>query len=137
MYLIYLNKEISSKKQKKLKVFLLKKWGGINIQCNLSEISVQYTTSSLKNYKKFDMWHLSMKGRVVFLKTKGLSHLVYPADVLDVPTSIIKQIKSAIYHLYEKNKCNNLNKNILSTSCKEGGLNVLNLKTPNIILKLN
>lgn len=94
----------------------------------------------VKTKKRFDMWlmrDLSLKGRVLLSKTEGLSRLVYPAKVLDVPKSYIKKIDSTLFNFIWKNKSHYLNKNILCNSYNQGGLNVLDFGTSNTIFKLN
>lgn len=93
----------------------------------------------LKIKKKFDMWlmrDLSLKGRVLLSKSEGLSRLVYPAKVLDVPKSFLKKIDSTLFNFIWKNKPHYLNRNILCNSY-QGGLNMLDFATSNTIFKLN
>lgn len=68
---------------------------GINICKNqLDRVQSNVQPLMVKTKKRFDMWlmrDLSLKGRVLLSKTEGLSRLVYPAKVLDVPKSCIKK----------------------------------------------
>lgn len=114
---------------------------GINIckdQTNRTQSNFQPLLSKIK--KRFDIWlmrDLSLKGRILLSKTEGLSRLVYPAKVLDVPKYFLKKVDSALFNFIWKNKPHYLNKNILCNSYNQGGLNVLDFVTSNTIFKLN
>ena len=74
--------------------------------------------------KKFDFWllrDLSLNGRVLLSKSEGLSRLIYPAMVMDVPQEHITQIVRKMFDFIWNNKP----KKFIRNSYSEGGLNVL------------
>ena len=86
------------------------------------------------------MWlirDLSLKGRVLLSKTEGLSCLIYPAKILDVPKIIINKIDSTLFNFLWWNEPHTLNRNVLCKSDCKGGLNMIDFHSSNIVLKLN
>lgn len=90
--------------------------------------------------KKLDFWlvrDLSLNGRVLLSKSEGLSRLIYPAMVMDVPQEYITQIDRKMFDFIWKNKPHYLKKNVLCNSYSEGGLNALDFGTANMVFKIN
>lgn len=86
------------------------------------------------------MWlmrDLSLKGKVLSSKTEGFSRLVYPAKVLDVPSSIEKKIDSTLFDFLWRNKSHYLNRNVLCNSECQGSLNMMDFHWSYIVFKVN
>lgn len=82
------------------------------------------------------MWlmrDLSLKGRILLSKTEGLSRLVYPARILDVPKSFLREIDSTLLHFIWRNKPHYLKKQVLENPLESGGLNVLDFQSANSV----
>lgn len=76
------------------------------------------------------MWlmrDLSLQGRILLSKTKGLSRLVYPARMLDAPKSIFEEADSTLIHFIWRNKPHY--KQVLGNPPENGGLNMLDFQS--------
>ena len=84
------------------------------------------------------MAHEGFITRVLLSKIEGLSCLDYPAKVLDVPNSSENEkIDSTLFNFLWKNKSHYLNKSVLCNSDCQGGLNMLDFHSSNIVFKMN
>lgn len=112
---------------------------GIKICKNEKErLALNFNPLLDKIKTKFNMWlsrDLSLKGRILLSKSEGLSRLIYTAMVLDVPKSLIKDIDSVLFNFVWKNKHHYLKRDILCNSVADGGLDMIDFGTSNVILK--
>ena len=74
--------------------------------------------------------HLTMFGRVLIVKSIGLSKLIYNATVLLVPDEIIKKVNRAIYDFIWNEKNEKIKRLTLIGDIKMGGI-----KAPNFLLQ--
>ena len=79
----------------------------------------------LDNWRKRD---LTLFGKVVIVKTLGLSNIVYSARHTETPSEVIKQIESSIFH-FLWNKVDRIKRNTLYADLEEGGLNVTDIES--------
>jgi len=70
------------------------------------------------------MRDISITGRVLLVKAEGLSRLVYNAQVLEVPPSLIKSIDTKLFKFIWKNKSHYIKKENICRSKVNGRLNV-------------
>ena len=78
------------------------------------------------------MWRsrdLTLFGRVLIIKTLGISNLVYSASNIDVPKEIIKNVQSCLFKFLWKNKGDNIKRVGVYQDYEKGGLRMSDLET--------
>ena len=71
---------------------------------------------------------LSLKGRVLIVKSLGLSKFQYLASVLSVPQTIISQVNSLIYEFIWNGKTDKVKRSIFEQQYNRGGYKMVNFK---------
>jgi exonuclease III len=86
--------------------------------------------------------NLSLEGRILIVKTFGLSQIIYVLQSTFINSHEIKQIENIIYKFIWNNKPNcpratdKIKRKILMDSKENGGLNAPNIETLNLCIKL-
>ena len=80
----------------------------------------------------FDMWRahdLTLFGRVLIIKSLGLSQLVYSASNLNVPQEITPIIKTKVFNFLWKNKRDKIKRAGLYQDREKGGIRMTDIET--------
>ena len=75
---------------------------------------------------------LTLFGRVIVIKSLGLSQLIYSASILNVPEGVIDTVKTKLFSLLWKNRKDKIKRTRLYQDVERGGIP----KTPKSCLKL-
>lgn len=114
---------------------------GITItKCPVERIDSNFSKCLLNAKTVFNCWsqrNLSIYGRVLLSKAEGISRLVYPALSLYVNPKMCSDIDRALFKFIWKNKTEYVKRKTIIRPFSEGGLNVLDFSTLNIIFKIN
>ena len=81
--------------------------------------------------KQWSKRKLSLKGKITVINALALSLIVYPATILEVPSSIISEINAILYKFLWDGKRPKIAAKVLEQSIRYGGL-----KMPNLFLKV-
>ena len=79
-----------------------------------------------------DIWcsrDLTLFGKVLIIKTMGISSLVYSAANIDVPSEVINVVKSKIFRFLWKNKRDKIKRERLYQDYEKGGLRMVVFET--------
>ena len=79
-----------------------------------------------------DIWcsrDLTLFGKVLIIKTMGISSLVYSAANIDVPSEVINVVKSKIFRFLWKNKRDKIKREGLYQDYERGGLRMVDFET--------
>lgn len=118
-----------------------KRYLGIIInKCPHERVENNWTTCLHKAKMVFNVWsqrNLSIHGRVLLSKAEGISRLVYPALSLYVNSKMCTDIDRAIFKFIWKNRTEYIKRKTIIRPLSEGGLNVLDFRTLNIIVQIN
>ena len=69
---------------------------------------------------------LSVLGKVLLIKTIGLSKFNFVASVLNIPEYVVKDVNSLLYHFLWGNKCEKVKRDIVNQEYEFGGLKMCN-----------
>ena len=85
--------------------------------------------------KQWEKRHLTMIGKILILKTFGVSNFVYLIGSIGMPEWVIKELNTCFFNFIWKNNTNSKGKvtervkrEILCNDIHEGGLNMINLR---------
>ena len=81
---------------------------------------------------KLHLWlsrDLTLYGRSLLAKSLGVSHLVYAASMLTVPSLVIKNVQTELFSFLWINKRNKIKRMVMYQPLVEGGLNFVNFST--------
>ena len=93
---------------------------------------------SLKS--RMNVWRsrgLSMYGRIMIVKTLGISEFLYIASLINVPEWVINTVESAIYGFVWKGKKDRIKRTVLINNFRNGGLNMVDIRSKIASLKTN
>ena len=106
---------------------------GIYIGHNLEEVENLNFTSALSNLDcTLNQWkgrNLSLKGKVLIVKTLGLSEFIYLSKVLHVPDKIKQQINKKIYSFIWNGQTEKVNRKIFMQHYTKGGYSMHDFDT--------
>ncbi len=71
---------------------------------------------------------LTLIGRILIVKTLGLSKFYFTSSFLPVPDSVLKEINRLIYNFIWKTKVDKVKRSMLITDYADGGLRMPDLK---------
>ena len=97
--------------------------------------------SKIKSLKsRMSIWRcrgLSMYGRIMIVKTLGISEFLYIASLINVPEWVINTVESAIYGFVWKGKKDRIKRTVLINNFRNGGLNMVDIRSKIASLKGN
>ena len=104
---------------------------GIFISNNSQEIIMENFQSKIDSLiRQLHWWKardLSLKGRVLIIKSLGLSKFQYLSSLLPVPKSVISQVNTLIYEFIWKGKTDKVKRDIFEQNYSKGGFKMANL----------
>ena len=104
---------------------------GIYIGYNSNTIqSMNFNEKLAKMKTKFNIWRqrdLSIKGKILIIKTFGLSQLLYVSSILYVPDWVISEAENIMYNFLWNGKQHKVKKRVIIQDVKDGGLNMSDL----------
>ena len=104
---------------------------GIYIGYNNHVIQTMNFNEKLAKMKmKFNIWKqrdLSIKGKILIIKTLGLSQLLYISSILHVPDWVISEAENLMYSFLWNGKQHKVKKRVIIQDVSEGGLNMSDL----------
>ena len=103
----------------------------LEVQAILSEclnMQLHIWTVQCRMLSRMQQRGLTMMGRVLIVKTLGLSKLLYNASVLTVPAYAIKEVNRECYKFIWNYKLEKIKRKTLIGDYEEGGLNVLDFE---------
>ncbi len=109
-------------------------------KCSSERTESNFSKCLLKAKTVFNCWsqrNLTIHGRVLLSKAEGISRLVYPALSLYVNPKMCSDIDRALFKFIWKNRTEYVKRKTIIRTFSEGGLNVLDFSTLNIIFKIN
>ena len=89
--------------------------------------------------QRLEAWskrNLSLNGKVMILKTLGLSSITYISSVFPIPDSILRRINSLIFTFLWSNKNELVKREVVFLPLTKGGLNLTNMRLKNQALAL-
>ncbi len=105
---------------------------GIYIGYDYEETKRWNWTNKLESFQKtLDCWRtrdLTIFGRIVIVKTIGLSKLIYSATLLPIPSEIVEILENVIDKFLWKGRKRRIKKDILQKPVSEGGVGQTNIK---------
>ena len=72
--------------------------------------------------------NLTLMGRVLIVKTLGVSQFSFLASVLHIPESVIKKVNTCIFHYIWKGKTDKVKRDIMIQDYKDGGYKMVDFK---------
>ena len=93
---------------------------------------------SLKS--RMNIWRsrgLIMYGRIMIVKTLGISEFLYIASLINVPEWVINTVESAIYGFVWKGKKDRIKRTVLINNFRNAGLNMVDIRSKIASLKAN
>ena len=88
---------------------------------------------------KLDMWRvrdLTLFGRVMILKSLGLSQLIYSSSILNIPEGFANLVKTKLFKFLWKNKRDKIKRSGLYQDLEKGGLRMIDIEIMFKALKL-
>jgi len=116
------------------KMKILGVWFGRNVG------NVNWDGRIQKLEQALNLWKgraLSLKGRVLIVKTVALSKLDYVATVLEVPSAVVKQVVTLIWKFVWGGKIELVKRGTCMNHVREGGLGMIDFKTRCTALQVN
>jgi hypothetical protein len=100
--------------------------------------SSNYSIQEYKNYRHrvdnminlLKIWKqrdLSLKGKVVILRSLALSQLIYPMSLLEIPEWVITEVNDLFFNFLWSGKPPKVKKDVVIRSIKEGGLKMVDI----------
>ena len=86
-----------------------------------------------------DMWRsrgLTLFGKVLIIKSLGLSQLVYSASILNVPEEVARTVKTKLFSFLWKNERDKIKRTGLYHDLERGGICMININIMFKALKL-
>ena len=80
---------------------------------------------------KLDMWRgrdLTLFGRVMILKSLGLSQLIYSCSILNIPEGFAQLVKTKLFKFLWKNKRDKIKRSGLYQDLDKGGLRMIDIE---------
>ena len=113
---------------------------GVFIGNNYKQVLDVNFSSKIKKLKQhINTWkqrNLSLLGRILILKTFGVSQFVYLAGLLPFPTCKMKEINEIMYEYVWKGKIDKVKRSIMIQDYQNGGLRMPDLESINCVHKI-
>jgi hypothetical protein len=105
---------------------------GIRLSNNPKDIVYENFHSKIESLiKQLHWWkarNLSLQGRILIVKSVGLSKFQYLASLLYIPENVIREINSIIYEFVWNGKSDKVKRDILEQNYDKGGQKMINMK---------
>lgn len=106
---------------------------GINFSYDEAEmVDLNYIDKLKSLTKVLNLWKmrdLTVIGKIVIVKTFGLSKLLYTSSMIGMPNRIQKKVNEIIYRFIWKGGPDKIKRSVLCRKLDEGGLNMVDLKS--------
>ena len=106
---------------------------GVTIGYNKVIVEQQNFSGRLKTLRnKLNMWkqrNLTLTGKVLIIKTFGISQLLYLASVIHIPEWVIKQAEDIVYEFLWNGKGHKVKKKVVVQTYEQGGIRMGDLPT--------
>jgi hypothetical protein len=113
---------------------------GITLKKNIKDLTDFNFTEKLHKVKMLlNMWksrHLTIKGKITLLQNKVLPLILYTASILHTPHDIIEKFDKLLFDFIWPNGKHHVKKNALIQTVSDGGLNMPDLFSKIVAIKL-
>jgi len=100
---------------------------------------MNFNLKILKLQTNLDMWRsrdLTLFGKVLTIKSLGLSQLIYLTSILNVPEEVARTVKTKVFSFLWKNKRDKINRTGLDQDLERGGIRMVDIDAMFKALKL-